>query len=153
MRPVIARIYNIAPENRITVAQPYLPEWLPKDGASELYCVPLMWARKVDLPAGHELEAWYVWARSESSDEWRVSPAALLNQESATPEANYQVAEIHPATIEESDGKYRLSCPGLLSSLRERGHAKVWVTREPPSFSFWTDYTYQAWHGKLVREA
>ncbi len=147
MRPPNPRTYKIPNDNRVTVGEAFLPEWVaPKSGAAPVYCLPLIWARDIDLPAGHELEAWYVWNGQESTTEWRVSPKPLIEDALPSPQA----AVIYDASIEESDRKYRISCPGLFTSLKDLGHQYVWLTTEPPSFALWTDYAYQAWHGKLL---
>lgn len=147
MRPTNPKTYKLTYDNRVTVGEAFLPDWAArKSGAVPAYCVPLIWARRIELPVGHELEAWYVWSEQEATTEWRVSPRALIEGSQPSPQA----AVIYDASIEESDRKYRISCPGLFTSLKDLGHRFVWLTSEPPSFALWTDYAYQAWHGKLL---
>jgi hypothetical protein len=151
VRPINPRTYKITSENRLTVGEQFLPAWVDRDhGAPAVCCIPLIWARQIDLPEGHELEAWYVWDRQEPTKDWRISPRVILDGPLDTTSAIHQAAVIYEASIEETDRKYRLSCTGLFSSLRERGHKLMWVTADPPSFSVWTDFAYQAWHGKLT---
>ena len=153
MRPINAKTYAITDECRVTVGEQFLPEWIERgQGAPDIYCVPLIWARVVDLPAGHELEAWYVWNGREPTNDWRVSPRKVLDESVRSAKAAHLAAVVYEANLEASDRKYRLSCTGLFTSLKDLGHRRVWLTKEPPSFVMWTDFLYQAWHGKLVTE-
>jgi hypothetical protein len=152
MRPPNARLYKLTSQNRLTVAEPFIPEWLDREaGAPKVFCLPLIWTREIELPVGSELGAWYVWDGRESTEDWRVSPKLLQEQALDTMSARHQAAVIYEASIEESDRKYRMSCPVLFAQLRGFGTDRVWITVDPPSFSIWTDHTYQAWHGSLIK--
>jgi hypothetical protein len=151
VRPIHPKTYKITDECRLTIGEPFLPSWIDAtSGPQSVYCVPLMWARRYQLPDGHQLEAWYIWNGEEESDDWRVAPKTILAGATDSSTRHHQAPLIYEATIELSDRKYRLACTGLLSSLREIGHQRMWVTAEGVSFSIWTDFAFQSWHGSLI---
>jgi hypothetical protein len=153
VRPINPKSYKLTDESRMTIGELFLPEWVDRTaGAQGIFCVPLIWARPYRLPQGHELEAWYIWNGQEETTDWRTSPNALLADKDESQVAAHQAALIYDASIELSDRKYRLACTGLLSSLRESGHRRMWTTAEGQSFSIWTDFAFQSWHGSFAQD-
>jgi hypothetical protein len=151
MRPTVPKSYKLNEECRLTIGEAFLPAWAEREKMPlQVYCVPLFWARRYQLPDGHQLGAWYIWNGEEESNSWRVPAKAILLGNANGNARHHQAALIYEATIEVSDRKYRLACTGLLSSLRERGQERMWMTAEGASFSIWTDFAYQSWHGSLI---
>jgi hypothetical protein len=130
-------------EGRIRVGRARVPPWILGDSPS--YLVPLLWRRELDIPQGHELEAWTVWNEAISDSSWVVSPRKLLVTDSNDP-GDYQLRSLIFEV--RYDTKERLCCAGLFASLAKVAGRVVWVAPEKDSVSIWSNFAFQATQGR-----
>lgn len=150
MRPTNPIAYTVA-DGRITVGKELLPSWFGRQGKEPtLFCVPLSWSRRLTLPSGHELGAWYLWNASEAGGDWAVDPQRVLTGAFESDVTHYLQSLIYEASLVATERKHRLNCAGLFDALITRGDRFVWVAPEPNSISIWTDFAFQSWYGHLA---
>jgi hypothetical protein len=135
-----------ASDGRVTLDKDLLQQWMDPDVG--FYLVPLNWKRRISLPNGHELEAWYAWRGPSDLDDWIIDPKQLSLTSTAAPDF-YLRQLIFDAKIDTDTRSSRLSCPGLLKGLGERSDSYVWLSAEPGSIAVWTDFAFQTWFGRL----
>jgi hypothetical protein len=147
MQPKFARSYRITKDGRLSIAPDLAPEWLGNLRQREVYCVPMAWVMSLDLSAGRELEAWYLWNGEEANEEWPTSPSAVRDE--SDPLYARLRAVMYPGSLQRIGRTCRLSCAGLLRALATQGHQSLWVVPEPTSISIWTHYAFNHHFGTL----
>jgi len=147
MQPQFAKSYRITKDGRLSIAPDLAPEWLGDARQRDVYCVPMAWVMPLDLSAGRELEAWYVWNGLDVEDEWPISPSAVQNE--SDPRYARLRAVMYPGSLQRIGRTCRLSCAGLLRSLATQGHQSLWIAPEPMSISIWTHYAFNFHFGNL----
>jgi hypothetical protein len=151
-QPTYPRLATIEDkERRLAIPKDMVAGWFA-DGARDgrVYCVPLLWRRQLPIEPGHELEAWYVWSRHDSTLNWITDPSAVLNSDGEAGNEFYLKGLMHPATLSVSSGKCRLSCANLFDELMKRTtSSRLWLVQERTSVSILTDIAYQTGCGRL----
>jgi len=147
MQPQFAKSYRITKDGRLSIAPDLAPQWLGDVRQRDVYCVPMAWVMPLDLSAGRELEAWYVWNGLDVEDEWPISPSAVQNE--SDPRYARLRAVMYPGSLQRIKRTCRLSCAGLLRSLATQGHQSLWIAPEPMSISIWTHYAFNFHFGNL----
>lgn len=136
-------------EKRIAVPQPFVPDWLRHlDGQDQLFCVPLLWARTILVPPGHELDAWYVWGTADPRRDWVTNPQAVLDTDDDG-NAFYLKNLMHVAHVTAANRQCKITCAGLFSYLIERSGSKLWLTRERQSIGIFTEFAYHTVYGRM----
>src|SRR6266850_1602911 len=147
MQPKSAKSYRITKDGRLSIAPDLAPEWLGNVRQREVYCIPMAWVMPLDLSAGRELEAWYLWNGDEAKEEWPTSPSVVRDESDPL---NVRLrAVMYPGSLQRIGRTCRLSCAGLLRSLATQGHQSLWVVPEPTSTSIWTHYAFNHHFGTL----
>ena len=147
MQPRFARSYRITNDGRLSIAPDLAPEWLGNARQRDVYCIPMAWLMPLDLSAGRELEAWFVWNGDEDDEQWSISPTAVRDE--SEPGYGRLRALVYPGSLQRIGRTCRLSCSGLLRSLAAQGHQSLWVAPEPASISVWTHHAFNEHFGKL----
>lgn len=134
-------------DGRLSIAPDLAPLWLGDARQREVHCIPMAWVTRLDLEAGRELEAWYVWNGEEDAEEWPLSPRAVRDgSDSHTVRLK---SLIYPGALQRIGRTCRLSCAGLLRSLVTQGYRSLWVASEKTSISIWTHHTFNSYYGSL----
>jgi len=153
MQPVHPRTGTIDDvEKRLAIPSEFALPWFKQIGGSDVvYCIPLLWRRHLPIAPGHELEAWYLWARPDPTKNWVTDPLAVLESSGDSGNEFYLKGLMYPAILATSSRKYRLSCANLFDYLLKRSGSKFWIVQERNSISIHTDYAYQTGCGGLTR--
>ncbi len=152
VQPIHPRIGTIEDEEkRLAIPTDLVPTWFGQLGKSDaVYCIPLLWRRNVPIAPGHELEAWYVWARPDPTKNWITDPLVVLDSSGDIGNQFYLKGLMYPAKLATSSRKYRLSCADLFDYLHKRSGAKFWLVPERNSLSIMTDIAFQTGCGRLT---
>jgi hypothetical protein len=152
LQPTHPRIVTIEDaERRVAIPFDFVPAWSKQvEKAEQLYCVPLLWRRNAPIAPGHELEAWYVWGRSDPTRNWITDPLTVLDSDGESGNEFYLKKLMYPATLTVSSRKWRLSCANLFDYLIKRSDSKFWIAQERNSLSILTDFAYQTAFGRLT---
>jgi hypothetical protein len=145
VNPENPTIHTIDVDGRIKIARGSIPQWMI--GETVCYCVPLYWRRAVDLPVGHELEAWLVWNAALESEDWLIKPKNLLLSVSADPGEQTLRSLMFEVRCDSRD---RLSCAGLFSSIAKIAGRYVWIAPGEDTISIWSNFAFQAQHGRAI---
>jgi hypothetical protein len=152
VQPVHPRIGTIDDvEKRLSIPSEFVKPWFKETAATDaVYCVPLLWRRPLPIAAGHELEAWYLWSRADSTRNWATDPLAVLESNGDVGNEFYLKGLMYPAILASSNRKCRLSCADLFDNLIKRAGSKFWLVQERNSVSILTDHAYQTGCGRLT---
>jgi hypothetical protein len=152
VQPIHPRIGTIDDvEKRLAIPSEFTVPWFKQIGHSEaVYCIPLLWRRHLPIAPGHELEAWYVWARADPTRSWVTDPLVVLESSGDTGNEFYLKGLMYPAILATSNRKCRLSCADLFDYLIKRTGSKFWLVQEPNSLSILSDYAFQTGCGRLA---
>jgi hypothetical protein len=152
LQPIHPRIGTIEDgEKRLAIPSELVPPWFKEiEKSDQVYCIPLLWRRNIPIGPGHELEAWYVWARADPTKSWVTDPLAVLESSGDAGNEFYLKGLMYPAILATSNRKCRLSCAVLFDDLIKRSGSKFWIVQERNSLSILTDYAYQTGCGRLL---
>jgi hypothetical protein len=147
LQPISAKCYAITKDGRLSIGPDLAPVWMAGARRIEVYCIPMAWVIPLNVEAGHELEAWYLWDGREANDTWSILPGSLLQAD--TDIDPHLRSVIYPGSLQKIGRTCRLNCAGLLRSLSVQGHQFMWVAPEPTSISIWTRYAFNRHYGTI----